>query len=91
MPGAALLSFFVLINFHQGLLSIFIAHVMFNIAFVAIVVRARLAGFHREIEEAAQDLYANAWQTFLKVTLPLIWPGILAGGCWRSRCRSTTS
>ncbi len=77
--GAALLSFFVLINFHQGLLSIFIAHVMFNIAFVAIVVRARLAGFHREIEEAAQDLYANAWETFLKVTLPLIWPGILAG------------
>jgi spermidine/putrescine transport system permease protein len=77
--GAALLSFFVLINFHQGLLSIFIAHVMFNIAFVAIVVRARLAGFNREIEEAAEDLYANAWQTFRKVTLPLIWPGILAG------------
>jgi spermidine/putrescine transport system permease protein len=77
--GAALLSFFVLINFQQGLGSIFIAHVMFNIAFVAIVVRARLAGFHREIEEAAQDLYANAWATFMKVTLPLIWPGILAG------------
>jgi spermidine/putrescine transport system permease protein len=77
--GAALLSFFVLINFHQGLLSIFIAHVMFNIAFVAIVVRARLAGFNREIEEAAQDLYANSWETFLRVTLPLIWPGILAG------------
>ncbi len=77
--GAALLSFFVLINFPQGLMSIFIAHVMFNIAFVAIVVRARLSGFHREIEEAAQDLYANAWQTFTRVTLPLIWPGILAG------------
>jgi spermidine/putrescine transport system permease protein len=77
--GAALLSFFVLVNFPQGLLSIFIAHVMFNIAFVAIVVRARLSGFHREIEEAAQDLYANPWETFTKVTLPLIWPGILAG------------
>ena len=77
--GAALLSFFVLINFQQGLLSIFVAHVMFNIAFVAIVVRARLSGFNREIEEAAQDLYADAVQTFLKVTLPLIWPGILAG------------
>jgi spermidine/putrescine transport system permease protein len=61
------------------LLSIFVAHVMFNIAFVAIVVRARLSGFNREIEEAAQDLYADAVQTFLKVTLPLIWPGILAG------------
>jgi spermidine/putrescine transport system permease protein len=77
--GAAMLSFFVLVNFPQGLLSIFIAHVMFNIAFVAIVVRARLSGFHREIEEAAQDLYANPWETFTKVTLPLIWPGILAG------------
>jgi spermidine/putrescine transport system permease protein len=77
--GAALLSFFVLINFQQGLLSIFVAHVMFNIAFVAIVVRARLSGFNREIEEAAQDLYADPVQTFIKVTLPLIWPGILAG------------
>jgi len=78
--GAALLSFFVLLNFPMGLLSIFVAHVMFNIAFVAIVVRARLSGFHRGIEEAAHDLYANPWETFLKVTLPLIWPGILAGG-----------
>ena len=77
--GAALLSFFVLLNFPMGLLSIFVAHVMFNIAFVAIVVRARLSGFNREIEEAAQDLYADAVQTFIKVTLPLIWPGILAG------------
>jgi spermidine/putrescine transport system permease protein len=77
--GASLLSFFVLINFPLGLGSIFVAHVMFNIAFVAVTVRARLAGFHREIEEAAQDLYANPWQTFVRVTLPLIWPGILAG------------
>ena len=78
--GAALLSFFVLTNFPLGLLSIFVSHVMFNIAFVAVTVRARLAGFHREIEEAAQDLYADPLQTFLRVTLPLIWPGILAGG-----------
>ncbi len=78
--GASLLSFFVLTNFPQGLISIFVAHVMFNIAFVAVTVRARLAGFHREIEEAAQDLYADPLQTFVKVTLPLIWPGILAGG-----------
>ncbi len=78
--GAALLSFFVLTNFPLGLGSVFVAHVMFNIAFVAVVVRARLAGFSRETEEAAQDLYANPWETFLKVTLPLIWPGILAGG-----------
>jgi spermidine/putrescine transport system permease protein len=78
--GAALLSFFVLMNFPLGLGSVFVAHVMFNIAFVAVVVRARLAGFSRETEEAAQDLYANPWETFVKVTLPLIWPGILAGG-----------
>jgi spermidine/putrescine transport system permease protein len=77
--GASLLSFFVLINFPLGLFSVFVAHVMFNIAFVAVTVRARLAGFHREIEEAAQDLYADSIQTFLRVTLPLIWPGILAG------------
>lgn len=78
--GASLLSFFVLTNFPLGLVSVLVAHVMFNIAFVAITVRARLAGFSRETEEAAQDLYANPWQTFLKVTLPLIWPGVLAGG-----------
>jgi spermidine/putrescine transport system permease protein len=78
--GASLLSFFVLINFPLGLFSVFVAHVMFNIAFVAVTVRARLAGFHREIEEAAQDLYADSIQTFTRVTLPLIWPGILAGG-----------
>jgi spermidine/putrescine transport system permease protein len=51
---------------------------MFNIAYVAIVVRARLAGFDRHLEEAAQDLYATPWETFRRVTLPLIWPGILA-------------
>ena len=78
--GASLLSFFVLTNFPLGLGSVFVAHVMFNIAFVAVTVRARLAGFSREMEEAAQDLYANPWETFIKVTLPLIWPGILAGG-----------
>ena len=53
---------------------------MFNIAYVAVTVRARLAGFDRHLEEAAQDLGAGPWITFLKVTLPLIWPGILAGG-----------
>jgi spermidine/putrescine transport system permease protein len=79
--GAALLSFLVLTSLPgPGLLAVFIAHVMFNIAIVAVTVRARLAGFHREIEEAAQDLFANPLQTFVKVTLPLIWPGILAGG-----------
>jgi spermidine/putrescine transport system permease protein len=77
--GAGLLSFFVLANFPLGLGTVFLAHVMFNIAFVAVTVRARLAGYSRETEEAAQDLYADPWQTFVRVTLPLIAPGIIAG------------
>jgi spermidine/putrescine transport system permease protein len=58
---------------------IILAHVAFNISFVAVVVRARLADFDRTLEEAAKDLYANEWQTFRRVTLPLIMPGILGG------------
>lgn len=58
---------------------IIIAHVAFNIAFVAIVVRARLNNFDRTLEEAAQDLFANEWQTFRRITLPLIMPGIIGG------------
>lgn len=56
-----------------------ISHVAFNISFVAVVVAARLANFDRTLEEAAKDLYANEWQTFRRVTLPLIMPGILGG------------
>jgi spermidine/putrescine transport system permease protein len=58
---------------------IIIAHVAFNISFVAVVVRARLADFDRSLEEAAQDLFANEWQTFRRITLPLIMPGIIGG------------
>ncbi len=58
---------------------IIIAHVAFNISFVAVVVRARLADFDRTLEEAAKDLYANEWRTFRRITLPLIMPGILSG------------
>ena len=74
-----LLLFFVLTKTHLGLTSIIISHVAFDISFVAVVVRARLAYFDISLEEAAQDLYANEWQTFRRVTLPLIMPGILAG------------
>ena len=86
--GAALLSFFVILStnvavlhdlLHPGFFDLFLAHVAFCIAFVAITVRARLAGFDRSLEEAAGDLGANAWVTFQKVTLPIIWPGVLAG------------
>ncbi|MDP8957497.1 MAG: ABC transporter permease [Actinomycetota bacterium] len=76
--GASLLSLFVTFGVPRGMLTILIAHVMFNIAYVAITVRARLLGFDRSIEEAAQDLGASPWTTFFKVTLPLIFPGVVA-------------
>jgi spermidine/putrescine transport system permease protein len=77
--GASLLGLFVTINLARGFLTLLLAHVAFSIAYVAITVRARLAGFDRSLEEAAHDLYANAWTTFRKITLPLIMPGVMAG------------
>jgi spermidine/putrescine transport system permease protein len=62
-----------------GFHTIIIAHVTFNISYVAIVVRARLADMNPRLEEAARDLGANAWQTFWRITFPLILPGIIAG------------
>ena len=61
-----------------GFLTILIAHVMFNISYVVVTVKARLAGFDRRLEEAAMDLGANEATTFWKVTFPLIFPGIMA-------------
>jgi spermidine/putrescine transport system permease protein len=58
--------------------TIIIAHIMFNISFVVVTVKARLQGFPRHLEEAAMDLGANEWTTFWKVTFPLILPGIMA-------------
>ncbi len=62
-----------------GLTTITLSHVAFNISFVAIVVRARLAGMDPTLEEAAADLYAGRWQTFRRVTLPQMTPGVLGG------------
>ena len=61
-----------------SILTILIAHIMFNISFVVVTVKARLSGFPRHLEEAAMDLGANEWTTFWKVTFPLILPGIIA-------------
>ncbi|HEY7121611.1 MAG TPA: ABC transporter permease [Solirubrobacterales bacterium] len=77
--GASLLSLFLIYGLDLGFSTLLIAHVMFCISFVVIVVRSRLIGFDRSLEEAAQDLGANPITTFRKVTLPLIWPGIIAG------------
>jgi len=62
-----------------GRTSITVAHIAFNISFVAIVVRARLAHMDPAMEDAAADLYASRWQTFRRVTFPLILPGVLGG------------
>lgn len=67
------------ISLTTGLHTIILAHIAFNISFVAVVVRARLAQFDRSLEEAAADLYATRWATFRKVTFPLILPGVAGG------------
>ncbi len=79
--GVSLLVFFISVFGEQSLSlgTVIIAHVTFCIGFVAIIVRARLAGMDESIFEAARDLGATPWQTFRLVTLPLIMPGVIAG------------
>jgi spermidine/putrescine transport system permease protein len=78
--GASLLTLWVAIGTGRGLPTILVAHIMFNISYVVVTVRARLVGFNRSLEEAGMDLYATESTTFWKVTFPLIFPGILAAG-----------
>jgi spermidine/putrescine transport system permease protein len=78
--GAALLSMFVVYGVARDFNTLLIAHVMFSISFVVVVVRSRLIGFDRSIEEAAADLGATPLQTFRHVTLPLLAPGVMAAG-----------
>jgi spermidine/putrescine transport system permease protein len=78
--GASLLTLFLNWKIPQGFGTILIAHILFNISYVVVTVRARLVGFDRHLEEAAMDLGANEIVTFFRVTLPLIAPGILAAG-----------
>ena len=79
--GVSLLIFFITVFGEESLslLTVIIAHTTFCIGFVAIIVRARLAGMDESIFEAARDLGATPWQTFRLVTLPLIMPGVIAG------------
>jgi spermidine/putrescine transport system permease protein len=76
--GASLLAMWVSLGVQRGLPTIVTAHVMFNISFVVVTIRARLAGFDHHLEEAAMDLFADGWTTFRTVTWPLIFPGVLA-------------
>jgi spermidine/putrescine transport system permease protein len=74
-----LLSFFNLLRFTLGLQTIMLAHIVFDMIFVAAIVRTRLGYFDRRIEEASMDLYAGPVTTFVRVTLPAILPGVIAG------------
>lgn len=77
--GVAMLAFFHTVNMPLGLTTITVSHIAFSIPFVAVVIRARMAGFDTSLEEASRDLGASHWQTFRYVTLPHMVPGIVAG------------
>ena len=78
--GSSLLAMFVALGFSGvlGFVTIVIAHVLFCLSFVVVTVKARLTGMDSRLEQAAMDLYANEWQTFRLVTLPLAMPGVVA-------------
>lgn len=76
--GAALVTFFGAVGLRLSITTVVIAHVVFSVSYVAIVVRARLAGLDPALAEAARDLGAGPFETFRRVTLPLAAPGILA-------------
>ncbi len=77
--GSSLLAMFVQVRAPLGLATILLAHIGFDIPFVAVVVRARASGLDRALEDAAKDLYATPVVAFFRVTLPIIAPGIVAG------------
>jgi spermidine/putrescine transport system permease protein len=78
--GASLLSMFVYVDLARGFGTLLVAHVMFSISFVVVVVRSRLIGLDPNLDEAAADLGAGAMARFRTVTLPLLWPGVAAAG-----------
>ncbi len=78
--GASLLALFLTLNLPRGLLTIFISHVAFNVAFAVVVIRARVSGLDRSLDRAAADLGATPWVAFWTVVFPLILPGIV--GAW---------
>jgi spermidine/putrescine transport system permease protein len=84
--GVAMLAFFARVGWPNDLVwpfslgNITIAHISFTFPFVAVIIRARLAGFNREEEEAARDLGAGDWQVYRDIIIPYMKPGLLAGG-----------
>jgi spermidine/putrescine transport system permease protein len=77
--GSSLLSLFITAGTSMGFVTVVIAHVMFSLSFVAIVVRSRVLTLDRYVEEAARDLGAGPFTTFRLVTLPMIFPAVMAG------------
>ncbi len=77
--GSSLLALFIAagVGGQLGFWTILIAHIMFCLSFVVVTVKARLSGMDSRLEQAAMDLYATEWQTFWRVTFPLVFPGIL--------------
>jgi spermidine/putrescine transport system permease protein len=77
--GSSLLALFVAAGLggRLGFWTILVAHIMFCLSFVVVTVKARLGGMDSRLEQAAMDLYANEWQTFWRITFPLVFPGIL--------------
>lgn len=77
--AVAMVAFFATVEVPLGLVTITVSHIAFSIPFVAVVIRARMAGFNRSFEEVSADLGASQWQTFWNVTFPYMKPGLIAG------------
>jgi ABC-type spermidine/putrescine transport system permease subunit II len=78
--GLSLLAYFARIGLRPSLITVFLAHLLYVSPYVLMLINSRLERFDLAIEEAARDLGATSWQTFWKVTFPLVWPTVLAGG-----------
>jgi len=80
VAGVSALLLFTQVGLALSLTTIVLAHITFSISYVTVVVRARLAALSREVEDAAMDLGATRWETFRLVTLPALWPAVIASG-----------
>jgi spermidine/putrescine transport system permease protein len=80
VAGASALLLFTQVGLQLSLFTIILAHITFSISYVTVVVRARLVALSLEVEEASMDLGATRWQTFRLVTLPALWPAVIAAG-----------
>jgi spermidine/putrescine transport system permease protein len=80
VAGASALLLFTQVGLELSITTIVLAHITFSISYVTVVVRARLSALGREVEDASMDLGATRWETFRLVTLPALWPAVIAAG-----------